>query len=208
MMTWYVVGIWLGIAQLALACMPPTARPPTPTATATVAPKASPTPPPTVALIRFENDDLTFTYPANFQTLAEIFPGYRFGGRYRDMGVNEVIALGDPLTAGPGTKYDIAVTLARKPLSPGATLESAARESYAAPTTQVRDFVFSACEGMADCYDARYARTWGTPWWWTHDVWSAHGGYAYVLSYGSASSSMFAHYDVMFASIVASLRFK
>jgi hypothetical protein len=196
------IGMLLGLALGACTPVTPLPTAPLPTSmppTATAPPDSQRS---------FQNDDLVLVLPTNWRTLSEIWgPTYQVGRDYRDLGVKEIVTVADLSTGCAELEYTVWATLAGRPLASGEILKGAVETAYAGQVTPSRNFTLGPCAEREECFEARYLKAWGEPWWAMRDVWLAHGGKVYVLSLGTTPGNSDGYQD-WFASMVAGLRFK
>lgn len=154
----------------------------------------------------FEHEAFTFTIPAGWQTLEEVWKRpIAPQTDYYGLGLQEIITIQHPPKQGQGTAF---FTVAAAPLAEGQGLETRFKQAYVEAVPPVKDVsVQSFARAGLSGYEITYQRPWGEPWWQFRDIWLAKDGMIYVLSFHTLPAS-FSAYTETFDQIIKSFRFK
>lgn len=154
----------------------------------------------------FEHEAFTFTIPAGWQTLEEVWKRPTAPQTdYYGLGLQEIITIQHPPKQGQGMAF---FTVAAAPLAESQDLETRFKQAYAEAIPPVTDASVQpfARAGLSG-YEITYRRPWGEPWWQFRDIWLAKDGMIYVLSF-HALPNAFASYSATMDQIIGSFRFK
>ncbi len=154
----------------------------------------------------FENENFSFTIPADWKTFEEIWnrPGVS-GREYYGLGVQELVTIQHPPMQGKGKAF-FAVASSR--LQDGQDLESRFNQAYQLATPEIRDAVKQSFkQGDLSGYEITYSRPWGEGWWKFHDIWLERNREIYVLSLHASPDSFESYSDVL-EQILESFKFK
>jgi hypothetical protein len=153
----------------------------------------------------FENEILTFTIPAGWQTTEEIWDRpASLEGDYKGLGVQELVTIQYPPDRGQGKVFFV---VASSPLAGGQDLESRFIQAYQMAVPEIEDASKQLFEqGELSGYEITYRRPWGEPWWRFRDLWLEKDSVIYVLSF-YASPDSFETYSDTFEQILASFQF-
>lgn len=154
----------------------------------------------------YEDDSITFTIPAGWQTMAEIWGEDTATSQdYKGLGVQVLVMLQYPPQEGDGRAFFVA---ASAPLEAGQTLETRFTQAYQDLTPAIEGASQQAFEqGSLTGYEITYDRPWGEPWWHFRDIWLEHDGVVYVLSF-YASAGSFDSYSETLEQILNSFQFQ
>lgn len=154
----------------------------------------------------FENETVSFTIPAGWQTREEIWgQAAATGQEYKGLGVQELVMIQYPPDQGKGRVFFV---VASSPLAEGQDLESRFTQAYQMAVPEIENASQQLFErGELAGYEITYKRPWGEPWWQFRDVWLEKDGVIYVLSF-YASPNSFESYTDTFDQILESFRFK
>jgi len=165
-------------------------------------------PPPFESPRLFENDTFSFTIPAGWQTMEELWQIPQNPGRdFYALGVGEIIMITNARVQADGT-YSSYFAVASSPLAGGIDLETRFHQTYDPLIPELREvsqgeFDAGALSGL----EITYQRPWGEPWWQFHDLWVEKDAVIYVLSFHDAPNAIEKHQDD-FDLILDSFRFK
>ena len=154
----------------------------------------------------FENEMITFTIPAGWQTMDEIWdrPAY-LENDYKGLGVQKIVTIQYPPNQGKGKVF---FAVAASPMASGQDLESRFTQAYQMAVPEIEDESKSLFEqGELSGYEITYRRPWGEPWWQFRDIWLEKDSVIYVLSF-YASPNSFETYSDTFAQMLESFQFK
>lgn len=161
---------------------------------------------PPAAARTFDHEAFTFTIPAGWQTLEEVWKRPTSPQKdYYGLGLQEIVTIQYPPKQGQGSAF---FAVATAPLAACEDLEARLQQTYAEAVpavvdASVRPFARAGLSG----YEITYKRPWGEPWWQFRDIWLAKGGAVYVLSF-HASPHVFASYSEVMDQIIGSFQFK
>ena len=156
----------------------------------------------------FENEKFTFTIPAKWQTMEDLWNMPQAAGKdYYTLGVEEIIMITSAREQEDGT-YSAYFAVAYSPLAGGVDLEARYHQTYDPLLPNLREVSqqkidHSALKGL----EITYQRPWGEPWWQFRDLWVERDAVIYVLSFHAAPSDFEAHQDD-FDLILNSFNFK
>jgi hypothetical protein len=129
----------------------------------------------------FENDEISFDYPGDWQTLSWFWPEYQPGhNEYLD--ADQLIGVADPASSTPWEKYTTSVSVERKEMPAGSSLQDVFEQAY-----QNIDQAVAISEGTAvvdgvTAYERVYKLPHGEPWFQIRDLWLEQGGTIYIIS--------------------------
>lgn len=128
----------------------------------------------------YQGAAFSFTYPADWQTMAELFGAYEPGREYYGLGFSEQVMVTSARKKGEAGVY---FAVATRPLAAGERLEEVFHDTYAKISTEIRD-ASEATISIAgqQGYLMSYRRPWGEPWWQFDDAWLEQDGVIYLLS--------------------------
>lgn len=154
----------------------------------------------------FENDAFSFTIPAHWNTIEEIWNRPDSSAQeYYGLGVQELVAIQYPSIRGKGEAF---FAVASSQLQDGQDLESRFNQAYQLVAAEIRDAVKQSFEhGDLSGYEITYNRPWGEGWWKFRDIWLEKDNVIYVLSF-HASPNSFENYNDVFEQILESFQFK
>lgn len=161
---------------------------------------------PSAAARTFEHEAFTFTIPAGWQTLEEVWKRPISPQKdYYGLGLQEIVTIQYPPKQGQGSVF---FAVATAPLAEGQDLQARLQQTYAETVPAGVDASVRAveCAGLSG-YEITYKRPWGEPWWQFRDIWLAKDGVIYVLSFHT-SPHVFASYSEVMDQIIGSFRFK
>ena len=153
----------------------------------------------------YENEAFSFTIPAGWRTMEEVWerpmqPGRDFYG----LGVEEVIQIQYPPEKGQGNTF---FTVATSALAGGEDLESRFTQAYEKPVPEMEDVSKQIYQrGKLSGFEISYRRPWGEPWWQFHDIWLEKDAVIYVVSF-QADPNAFGSRTETFDQILDSFRF-
>ena len=156
----------------------------------------------------FENEKFTFTIPATWQTMEDLWNKPQTAGQdYYALGVAEIIMITNAREQGDGT-YSAYFAVASSPLAGGADLETRFHQTYDPLLTDLREVSQQKTDhGALSGLEITYQRPWGEPWWQFRDLWVARDAVIYVLSFHAAPNDFKQHQDD-FDLILNSFNFK
>ena len=153
----------------------------------------------------YENENFSFTIPADWQTNEEIWaktitPGTDYNG----LGVQEIISIQNP----PYQKhFGGNLTVASSLLANGEDFESHVTQAYVyilpGNNVPIRSFEHGPLSG----FEISYQRPIGEPWLQFHDIWLERDGMIYLLSFYTLENG-FENYAATFDQILDSFQFK
>lgn len=154
----------------------------------------------------FENETITFTIPADWQTMEEIWDRpASLEKDYKGLGVQEIVTIQYPPEQAQGRVFFV---VASSPLAGGQDLESRFTQAYQTAVPKIEDASKHLFEqGELSGYEITYRRPWGEPWWQFRDIWLEKNSVIYVLSF-YASPNSFETYSDTFDQILKSFQFK
>ena len=154
----------------------------------------------------FENDAFSFTIPADWKTIEEVWNrSHSSGQEYYGLGLQELVTIQYPAIQGKGKAF---FTVASSQVQDGQDLESRFNQAYQLATPEIQDAVKQSFEqGDLSGYEITYSRPWGEPWWKFRDIWLEKDNRIYVLSF-HASPNSFETYNDTFEQILENFQFK
>jgi len=156
----------------------------------------------------FENDQFSFTIPAGWQTMEELWDRPPEPGRdYYALGIEEIIMITNAQLQvdGPYSSY---FAVASSPLAGGTDLETRFHQTYDPLIPELREVSQQKFDnGTLSGLEITYQRPWGEPWWQFHDLWVEKDAVIYVLSFHDAPNDFEQHQDE-FDLILDSFSFK
>ncbi len=154
----------------------------------------------------YENENFSFTIPADWGTMEEVWKYVSTpGADYYGLGVGEIISIQFPAYQGQGGTF---FTVSTSPLGDGETLESRFKQAYENPVPEIENVIEQTFErGTLSGLEISYDRPWGEPWWHFHDLWLEKGGSIYVLS-SLTYINQFENNKAIFDQILDSFQFK
>ena len=153
----------------------------------------------------FENEIITFTIPAGWQTMDEVWDRPASPEEYYGLGVQELVMIQYPPNPGQGKVF---FAVASSPLADGQNLESRFTQAYQMAVPEIENVSKKMFEqGELSGYEITYKRPWGEPWWQFRDIWLEKDAVIYVLSF-HASPNSFETYSDTFNQILGSFQFK
>jgi hypothetical protein len=131
----------------------------------------------------FENEKFSFTIPAGWQTMEELWKQPQQTGRdYYALGVEEIIMITSAHVQADGP-YSSYFAIASSPLAGGTDLETRFHQTYDPLIPELRDVSQEKFDnGTLSGLEITYQRPWGEPWWQFHDVWVEKDAVIYVFS--------------------------
>jgi hypothetical protein len=128
----------------------------------------------------FSDAAFSFSYPADWQPMAELFPNYQSGRDYYKLGFTENVMVTSVQEQGGSGAY---FAVATQPLALGASPQDVFDNTYAQIAGEITD-PSESIRSLAgvDGYEMRYRRPWGEPWWQFQDIWLEKDGVIYLLS--------------------------
>ncbi len=156
----------------------------------------------------FEHSAFSFTIPAGWQTMEELW-GYpqEVGRDYYALGLGELIMITSAKIKADGP-YSAYFAVASSPLAGGTDLETRFKETYDPLISELRDVSETIFDnGTLSGLEINYQRPWGEPWWQFRDIWLEQEGVIFVLSF-HGSPSDFETYRDDFNLILLSFKFK
>ena len=154
----------------------------------------------------FENETISFTIPAGWQTMDEIWDRpASLQKDYKGLGVQEIVTIQYPPKQAKGKAFFV---VASSPKVDGQDLESRFTQAYEMANPEIEGESKHLFEqGELSGYEIIYRRPWGEPWWQFRDIWLEHNSTVYVLSF-YASPYSFETYSDTFNQILESFQFK
>jgi hypothetical protein len=164
--------------------------------------------PPFESPLLFENEKFSFTIPAGWQTMEELWGQSQQTGRdYYALGVEEIIMITSAREQADGP-YSAYFAVASSPLAGGTDLETRFHQTYDPLLPELREVSQQKFDnGTLSGFEITYQRPWGEPWWQFHDVWIEKDAVIYVLSLHASPNNFEQHRDD-FDLIVNSFNFK
>lgn len=165
-------------------------------------------PPPFESPLLFENEIFSFTIPAGWQTMEELWDlPQEIGRDYYGLGVGEIIMITNAKVQADGT-YSTYFAVASSPLAGGTDLDTRFHQTYDPLIPDLREvsqqkFDSGALSGL----EITYQRPWGEPWWQFRDIWIERNAVIYVLSF-HGSPNDFETYKDDFELILQSFNFR
>ncbi len=144
----------------------------------------------------FENEEFSFTIPAGWQTMEELWERPRELGRdYYALGLEEIIMITNAQVQvdGPFSAY---FAIASSPLAGGTDLETRFHQTYDPLLPDLREASQQKFDnGALSGFEIAYQRPWGEPWWQFHDIWIEKDAVIYVLSFHATPNDFKQHQD-------------
>lgn len=156
----------------------------------------------------FENENFSFTIPAGWQTIEELWGQPQQADKdYYALGVEEIIMITSARAQADGT-YSTYFAVASSPLAGGTDLETRFHQTYDPLIPDLREVSQQKFDnGTLSGFEITYQRPWGEPWWQFQDIWVEKDAVIYVLSIHAAPNGFKQHTDD-FDLIVNSFNFK
>lgn len=156
----------------------------------------------------FENENFSFTIPAGWQTMEELWEQPQEIGRdYYGLGVGEIIMITNARVQADGT-YSSYFAVASSPLAGGTDLETRFHQTYDPLIPELREVSQQKFDnGTLSGLEITYQRPWGEPWWQFRDIWVEKDAVIYVLSF-HGSPNDFETYKDDFELILQSFNFE
>ncbi len=156
----------------------------------------------------FENEKFSFTLPAGWQTMEELWQQPQDPEKdYYALGVEEMIMITSARLPVDGS-YSAYFAVASSPLAGGTDLDTRFHQTYDPLIPELREvsqqkFDNDTLSGL----EIAYQRPWGEPWWQFNDIWMEKDGVIYVLSFHATPNDFKQHQDD-FDLILNSFKFK
>ena len=152
----------------------------------------------------FENERISFTIPAGWQTMEEVWDRPATRDRdYYGLGLQELVMIQYPPEQGQGKAF---FAVASSPLAEGEQLEARFTQAYQNAIPEIEDVIQGTFElGGLTGFEITYRRPWGEPWWNFRDIWLEQDGMIYVLSF-HASPNAFETYSETLDGILESFQ--
>lgn len=156
----------------------------------------------------FENEKFSFTIPAGWQTMEELWEQpQKIGRDYYGLGVGEIIMITNAKVQVDGT-YSSYFAVASSPLAGGTDLETRFHQAYDPLISELREVSQQKFDnGTLSGLEITYQRPWGEPWWQFRDIWVEKDAVIYVLSF-HGSPNDFETYKDDFELILQSFNFE
>jgi len=156
----------------------------------------------------FENEKFSFTIPAGWQTMEELWERPQEVGRdYYGLGVGEIIMITNAKVQVDGT-YSSYFAVASSPLAGGTDLETRFHQTYDPLIPELREVSKQKFDnGTLSGLEITYQRPWGEPWWQFRDIWVEKDAVIYVISF-HGSPNDFETYKDDFELILQSFNFE
>jgi hypothetical protein len=156
----------------------------------------------------FGNEKFSFTIPAGWQTMEELWKQPQNPERdYYALGVEEIIMITSARVQADGP-YSIYFAIASSPLAGGTDLETRFHQTYDPIIPELRGVTQQKFDnGTLSGLEITYQRPWGEPWWQFRDLWVEKDAVIYVLSFHAAPEDFKQHQDD-FDLILNSFNFK
>ena len=156
----------------------------------------------------FENEKFSFTIPAGWQTMEELWGQSQESQKdYYALGVEEIIMITNARVEADGT-YSSFFAIASSPLAGGTDLDARFHQTYDPLIPDLREVSQQKFEsGALSGLEITYQRPWGEPWWQFHDLWLEKDAVIYVLSFHASPNDFEQHQDD-FDLILNSFKFK
>jgi hypothetical protein len=144
----------------------------------------------------FENEKFTFTIPAGWQTMEELWKQpQKPGMEYYALGVEELIMITSARVQADGP-YSVYFAVASSPLAGGTDLETRFDQTYDRIIPELREVSQQKFDnGTLSGLTITYQRPWGEPWWQFQDVWVEKDAVIYVLSFHAAPNNLERYQD-------------
>lgn len=165
-------------------------------------------PPPFESPLLFENEQFSFTIPAGWQTMEELWGEQHVAEKnYYGLGLEELMMITNARVQADGT-YSTYFAVASSPLAGGTDLETRFHQTYDPLIPDLRDVSQQEFDsGTLSGLEITYQRPWGEPWWQFRDIWMERNAVIYVLSF-HGSQNDFETYKDDFDLILQSFNFK
>lgn len=139
--------------------------------------------PPFESPLLFENEKFSFTIPAGWQTMEQLWgQSQQTDKDYYALGVAEIVTITSAREQADGP-YSAYFSIASSPLAGGTDLETRFHQTYDPLLPELREVSQQKFDnGTLSGFEITYQRPWGEPWWQFHDVWVEKDGVIYVLS--------------------------
>ncbi len=129
----------------------------------------------------FDHPAFSFTYPADWQLMSELYENQQGGGDYYQLGLDVIEMVTSTRKPGRSSVY---FAVASTPLPPGSDLETVFHQTYAGIADQLREVSEETIPfGEQQAYAITYQRPFGEPWWQFRDIWLEKDGTIYLLSF-------------------------
>ncbi|MBI5354348.1 MAG: hypothetical protein HZB50_17040 [Chloroflexi bacterium] len=150
--------------------------------------------PPFESPLLFENENFSFTIPAKWQTMEQLWGQQQVPDEnYYALGVKEIIMITSAREQADGT-YSTYFAVASSPLAGGIDLETRFRQTYDPLLPDLREASQQKFDnGALSGFEITYQRAWGEPWWQFHDIWVEKDAVIYVLSFHAAPNDFERH---------------
>lgn len=157
---------------------------------------------------QFENEQFSFTIPAGWQTMEELWDlPQEIGRDYYGLGVGEIIMITNAKVQADGT-YSTYFAVASSPLAGGTDLDTRFHQTYDPLIPDLREVSQQKFDsGTLSGLEITYQRPWGEPWWQFRDIWIERNAVIYVLSF-HGSPNDFETYKDDFELILQSFNFR
>ena len=141
-------------------------------------------PPPFESPLLFENEQFSFTIPAGWQTMEELWGEKHVTEKnYYGLGLEELIMITNARVQADGT-YSTYFAVASSPLAGGTDLETRFHQTYDPLIPDLREVSQQKFDsGTLSGLEITYQRPWGEPWWQFRDIWVEKDAVIYVLSF-------------------------
>ena len=156
----------------------------------------------------FEHSAFSFTIPAGWQTMEELW-GYpqEAGKDYYALGLEELIMITSAKVKADGL-YSAYFAVASSPLAGGTDLNTRFQQTYDPLIPDLREVSQTTFDnGALSGLEITYQRPWGEPWWQFRDIWLEKDGMIYILSF-HGSPTDFEEYQDDLNLILQSFEFK
>ena len=156
----------------------------------------------------FENEKFSFTLPAGWQTMEELWQQPQDPEKdYYALGVEEMIMITSARLQVDGL-YSAYFAVASSPLAGGTDLDTRFHQTYDPLIPELREVSQQKFDnGTLSGLEIAYQRPWGEPWWQFNDIWMEKDGVIYVLSFHATPNDFKQHQDD-FDLILNSFKFK
>lgn len=133
----------------------------------------------------YDHPEFTFTYPARWRLMSELFPKHEAGKEYYRLGVQEIVMVTSARKAG---EFGVYFAVASAPLPEASDLETFTRQRYQPIMEELRNYSEQEVTlGQLSAIEVTYHRPWGEPWWQFRDLWLEKNGRVYLLSFHASS---------------------
>lgn len=152
----------------------------------------------------FENDEIAFDYPADWDTGEAFFPDWQ-PGRNSEYDAEVVAAVAKLGTDTPFEKYTVSCSVMRRDLPDGPTLEDVMAETYAG--MYIEQVISEGAVNVAGTmgYERVYTQYHGEPLWQVRETWVEIGGMITIIRCASLPNQFEASqadFDVILSSLV------